>query len=249
MAHFSDIIVNGNIAGVRAYSKNKLSITVNDDLAGKLRKANKNTLGFRVDTHPGYWKIADEYHNNKLKNTSRLVLYRVEAENTPVIDEAEDIAVIDFEPGLINPKDLHAREIAVIVNADKMSEVYPYLLSGSPIACNFMGYSGKFSIKSISSVGPAYELILKLYPDEIQSDSEGYGICQSGDNIRLEYADKNKLEELRDKIDGLEADLESAVEVAFKRGAHQWVAMNYPDMFRRLRDRLKRDLDQMNEQN
>lgn len=35
-------------------------------------------------------------------------------------------------------------------------------------------------------------------------------------------------ERWQDKIDGLEADLDSAVEVAWKRGAHEWVRLNYP---------------------
>ena len=39
------------------------------------------------------------------------------------------------------------------------------------------------------------------------------------------------LEELSDKIEGLEADLDSAVEVAYKRGATEWVRMNYPDKY------------------
>ena len=39
-----------------------------------------------------------------------------------------------------------------------------------------------------------------------------------------------RLEELQDKIDGLEADLESAVEVAWKRGAKDWVILNYPKL-------------------
>lgn len=33
--------------------------------------------------------------------------------------------------------------------------------------------------------------------------------------------------ELQDKIDGLKADLDSAIEVAWKRGAHEWVRLNY----------------------
>lgn len=37
-----------------------------------------------------------------------------------------------------------------------------------------------------------------------------------------------------DKIQGLEADLDSAVEVAWKRGATEWVRLNYPKHFTRL---------------
>ncbi len=36
-----------------------------------------------------------------------------------------------------------------------------------------------------------------------------------------------------DKIDGLEADLESAVQTAFKRGATEWTRLNYPDLYAR----------------
>lgn len=39
---------------------------------------------------------------------------------------------------------------------------------------------------------------------------------------------------LEDKVEGLEADLDSAVRVAFLRGADEWVALNYPDLHRRL---------------
>ncbi len=39
-----------------------------------------------------------------------------------------------------------------------------------------------------------------------------------------------------DKIEGLEADLESAVEVAFKRGAVDWVRLNYPKMYDSLKE-------------
>jgi hypothetical protein len=36
-----------------------------------------------------------------------------------------------------------------------------------------------------------------------------------------------------DKIEGLDADLDSAVEVAWKRGATNWVRMNYPKHYER----------------
>ncbi len=35
-------------------------------------------------------------------------------------------------------------------------------------------------------------------------------------------------EELEDRIEGLEEDLKSAIEVAWNRGATKWVRMNYP---------------------
>lgn len=43
-----------------------------------------------------------------------------------------------------------------------------------------------------------------------------------------------ELEELRDKVEGLESDLDSAVEVAFENGARDWVRMNYPKHYDRL---------------
>lgn len=46
--------------------------------------------------------------------------------------------------------------------------------------------------------------------------------------------DPGKILEMIDKIEGLEADLDSAVEVAFKSGATDWVRLNYPQMFARL---------------
>lgn len=36
---------------------------------------------------------------------------------------------------------------------------------------------------------------------------------------------------IADKIDGLEADLDNAVETAFKRGARKWCKDNYPDKY------------------
>lgn len=42
------------------------------------------------------------------------------------------------------------------------------------------------------------------------------------------------LEEAADRLEGLNADLDSAVEVAFKRGATEWVRLNYPEHFKRL---------------
>lgn len=38
----------------------------------------------------------------------------------------------------------------------------------------------------------------------------------------------------KDKIEGLEADLDSAIEVAWKRGATDWVRLNYPTHYARL---------------
>lgn len=45
---------------------------------------------------------------------------------------------------------------------------------------------------------------------------------------------EQKLERAEDKIDGLQADLDGAIEVAFRRGATDWTWMNYPSHFERL---------------
>lgn len=46
------------------------------------------------------------------------------------------------------------------------------------------------------------------------------------------------IDELQDKIDGLESDLDSAVEVAYRRGAEDWVRLNYPKQYALLRVRF-----------
>jgi hypothetical protein len=46
--------------------------------------------------------------------------------------------------------------------------------------------------------------------------------------------DPEKILCLLDKIDGLSSDLDNAVEVAFKRGATEWVRLNYPEHYKRL---------------
>ena len=56
--------------------------------------------------------------------------------------------------------------------------------------------------------------------------------------IRTIVAEKEaleaRIEELEDRVEGLTADLESAVEVAYRRGAMEWVYLNYPAIFTRL---------------
>jgi len=47
------------------------------------------------------------------------------------------------------------------------------------------------------------------------------------------YEDYSR-EGLLDKIDGLESDLENAVETAFKRNANAWLLLNYPKMYEKL---------------
>lgn len=50
----------------------------------------------------------------------------------------------------------------------------------------------------------------------------------------------NQIEELTDKVDGLLSDLDSAVEVAYERGATEWTRLNYPAQFARLSKRAAR---------
>lgn len=50
----------------------------------------------------------------------------------------------------------------------------------------------------------------------------------------VEAVEPEMMEALYDKIEGLEADLESAVEVAFRRGAVEWTRLNYPTIYARL---------------
>jgi hypothetical protein len=50
----------------------------------------------------------------------------------------------------------------------------------------------------------------------------------------VEAHDLQKEEIAEDKIEGLESDLESAVQVAYNRGAVQWAKDNYPTWIDRL---------------
>jgi len=55
------------------------------------------------------------------------------------------------------------------------------------------------------------------------------------DNLHIALA--TEVDRLHDKVDGLNSDLDSAVEVAFRHGATEWVRLNYPTHFERLSDR------------
>ena len=39
-----------------------------------------------------------------------------------------------------------------------------------------------------------------------------------------------EIERLRDRVDGLDADLRCAIQTAYNRGATEWARLNYPDM-------------------
>lgn len=44
----------------------------------------------------------------------------------------------------------------------------------------------------------------------------------------------NQMRNLRVAIDGLKANLDSAIEIAFVHGATEWVRLNYPTHYERL---------------
>jgi len=52
-------------------------------------------------------------------------------------------------------------------------------------------------------------------------------ITLSKDTLERQAAENKRL---RDKVDGLESDLQDAVQVAFSRGATVWAQLNYPDI-------------------
>ena len=47
-----------------------------------------------------------------------------------------------------------------------------------------------------------------------------------------------RIEELKDKIESLEVGLDSAIEIAYLRGATEWVRHNYPSQHARLHRRF-----------
>ena len=55
-----------------------------------------------------------------------------------------------------------------------------------------------------------------------------FHVACSPDAILALYAERD---EARDKAEGLEADLDEAVRIAFKYGAKTWVQMNYPAQY------------------
>jgi len=66
------------------------------------------------------------------------------------------------------------------------------------------------------------------------------GLCERlrrphGGAYRKEAADTlerqaAEIERLRDKVEGLETDLQGAVQIAYLRGATVWAQLNYPDI-------------------
>lgn len=84
----------------------------------------------------------------------------------------------------------------------------------------------------------AWEVAKKHGLEARTASGTWYGI--TGDIVRemLDAArrasDATPADERDDTIDGLRSDLEAAVEVAYKRGATEWVRLNYPDQFKKL---------------
>ncbi|TGP27968.1 hypothetical protein EN814_09815 [Mesorhizobium sp. M2D.F.Ca.ET.171.01.1.1] len=67
--------------------------------------------------------------------------------------------------------------------------------------------------------------------DNLIHDWDGREMAD-GETTRIDV-DCGTIRAAIDKIEGLEADLDSAVEVAWKRGATDWVRMNYPKHYER----------------
>lgn len=65
----------------------------------------------------------------------------------------------------------------------------------------------------------------------------GFGFCGCASIARKGYlvgvVPDDNIDRLNDKVDGLEADLESAVEAAFRLGAVDWTRKNYPALYRK----------------
>ncbi len=62
-------------------------------------------------------------------------------------------------------------------------------------------------------------------------DDSGYAGTHPTTDVRAETIRDiaDYIDMLEDKVDGLESDLDSAVETAYKRGATEWARLNYPN--------------------
>lgn len=65
-------------------------------------------------------------------------------------------------------------------------------------------------------------------------------LCRDWDGREMADAEETRvtihcdiIREAIDKIEGLDADLESAVETAYRRGATEWTRLNYPALYER----------------
>jgi hypothetical protein len=84
----------------------------------------------------------------------------------------------------------------------------------------------------VHCAGRTSELVAALTAPSFQQDSQWH-------HDKAVYATKPRdlLTEAADKIEGLEADLQAAVEVAFRRGALDWTRLNYPKIYERMMSR------------
>jgi hypothetical protein len=82
--------------------------------------------------------------------------------------------------------------------------------------------------------------------EEFRTGEKGFirGVAYASESIALAIEDlsgsdldsPDVTEQLRDRVEGLEADLDSAVAVAWCRGAIDWVKLNYPSHAARLEE-------------
>lgn len=92
--------------------------------------------------------------------------------------------------------------------------------------------------REVSTTG--WEVIERMYGLEIvDANNNEISVCYEAEvssyiaaaspDVVISLLDE--IERLQDKVDGLSSDLDSAVEVAFKRGATEWTKLNYPDHY------------------
>lgn len=76
------------------------------------------------------------------------------------------------------------------------------------------------------------ERLRKQALHDVFSSDEHVNFCadvhEAADHIEALEAEN---ERLSDKVDGLNSDLDNAIETAYHRGAVDWVRMNYPKHF------------------
>src|SRR5690606_39049327 len=79
--------------------------------------------------------------------------------------------------------------------------------------------------------------------DEIHTTTPLYTRPPARRETWEEAAETVSREEYDDKVDGLTADLERPVEVAYRRGATEWVRLNYRNQYAALRARATEERD------
>jgi hypothetical protein len=81
--------------------------------------------------------------------------------------------------------------------------------------------------------------------DWTQGVAENFERVKSAALAAIEAANK-RADELEDKIDGLESDLSSAIDVLFWHGdeaASEWIRLNYPKQYATFKKELANDTD------